>query len=122
MNKFQSVIFISGFFMSLLIAKEKTSIEKKLYPVKDVGEIVVYLEKVGEPVSNPYRISIEMKCDKENRKVIIITDEPVCKFDNIEIDYKENKATVQIKAYDPDTGECSKPENFFKLNYGIYCN
>lgn len=102
-------------------AEENTPFKKQIYVI-GVGQVRLSLVDFGEPVSNPYRFKIDVKCDK-TKSWKPVEEYYVCNFGSEKYD-AANK-TLEIKFLSGrviDTGEtyCDQT-NDVKLSLASIC-
>lgn len=75
--------------------------------IAGLGDVRVRIDEVGEPISRPVRIQVEVSCGEEESFKAALQDEKACAFRDLAYDSKANALKVRVGQYDPDAARCS---------------
>jgi hypothetical protein len=89
------------------------------YAIKDkLGVLTIRLQNIGEPVYQPYLMSLAVKCSDrrvrpnavEAKKVQLVTDKPICGFHQYSFDRDAKILTIHYStsAFVPGEAKCDE--------------
>jgi len=84
------------------------SFDSKLHfsRIDGFGEIRVRVDKLGEPVSSPNRLSIEVSCGKSLKYQMLIDSELTCEYEAASLSKDKRSLLVKQLIMNPKTGKC----------------
>jgi hypothetical protein len=110
-------ILILLFGLSFSAAAEST-----MWSDPELGDVVMSVQDVGEPVYNPLLFKIKLKC-KNAVRAKVIARMKICKLGDHKFDGTTKKlfVTLTVAADEPGDAPCTQVHNeFFDLKY--YCS